>query len=209
MSPKNHSVPDLAAGRERGIAGLRDFRADLDGFSVTRSARSQSRRICREAPRGLSHRAVIAVSQATAVLVSLAMLLFTATILPAQGLAPTQLQEFNVVVHRASGFETYRLPVIIFTVGRAGLIGQTGRQATTIETAVVLGVSYVVLGGILLALVASFRLLNDKVDSFFALLIPEPTSTRSLRTIPPLDEDFSTFKFEAPSEPSARQEASA
>ena len=133
---------------------------------------------------------------------------FTATTLPAQGLALTQ-QEFNVVVHRASGLESYRLPVITFTIGRAGLIGQTGRQATTIETAVILGVTYVVLGGILFALVASFRLLSDKVDSFFALLIPEPTSTRRLRIIPPLDEDFSPFKFEAPSEPSARREASA
>jgi len=51
---------------------------------------------------------------------------------------------------------------------------------------------------------ASFRLLSDKVDSFFALLVPEPTGTRSLRTILPLDEDFSPFKFE----PSAKQEAS-
>ena len=44
----------------------------------------------------------------------------------------------------------------------------------TIETVVALGVAYVVLGGIILALAASFRLLSDKVDSFFALLIPEP-----------------------------------
>ena len=46
----------------------------------------------------------------------------------------------------------------------------------TIETVVALGVAYVVLGGIILALAASFRLLSDKVDSFFALLIPEPIS---------------------------------
>ena len=44
----------------------------------------------------------------------------------------------------------------------------------TIETVVALGVAYVVLGGIILALAASFRLLSHKVDSFFALLIPEP-----------------------------------
>jgi hypothetical protein len=193
MSPKNHRVPDLAAGRERGIAGLRDFRTDPDAFSLTRSAGAQSRRSCRKG--GLSHRAVIAVSQAAAVLASLAMLMFAATILPAQGPAPTQLQESNVV-HRASGFETYRLPVITFIVGRAGLIRQTGRQATTNEIAVAVGVAYVVLGGVLFALVASFRLLNDKVDSFFSLLIPEPAGTRGLRKIPPLDEDFSPFKFD-------------
>ena len=51
--------------------------------------------------------------------------------------------------------------------------------AVTIETVVALGIAYVVLGGIILALAASFRLLSDKVDSFFALLIPEPVS-RSL-----------------------------
>ena len=194
MSPKDHRVPDLAAGRGRGIAGLRDFRTDPDAFSLTRSAGPQSRRSFRKD--GLSHWAVIAVSQATAVLVSLAMLMFAATTLPAQGLAPTQLQEFNVVVHRAGDFETYRLPVITFIVGRAGLIGQTGRQPTMIEIAVAVGVAYVVLGGVLFALVASFRLLNDKVDSFFSLLIPEPASTRGLRKIPPLDEDFSPFKFD-------------
>ena len=44
----------------------------------------------------------------------------------------------------------------------------------TIETVVALGVAYVVLGRIILALAASFRLLSHKVDSFFALLIPEP-----------------------------------
>jgi hypothetical protein len=194
MSPKDHRVPDLAAGRGRGIAGLRDFRTDPDAFSLTRSAGPQSRRSFRRG--GLSHCAVIAVSQATAVLVSLAMLMFAATTLPAQGLAPTQLQEFNVVVHRAGDFETYRLPVITFIVGRAGLIGQTGRQPTMIEIAVAVGVAYVVLGGVLFALVASFRLLNDKVDSFFSLLIPEPAGTRGLRKIPPLDEDFSPFKFD-------------
>ena len=170
-------------------------------FSLTRSARSRSRRSCRKAPRGLSRRAVIPVSQATAVLVALAMLMFTATTLPAQGLAPTQLQEFNAEVQRAGGFETLRLPVITCTLGRADLIGRTGRQATTIEMAVALGVAYVVLGGVLFALVTSFRLLSDKVDSFFALLIPEPTGIQGLRTIPPLDDDFSPFKFEPASEP--------
>ena len=87
------------------------------GFSLTRSARSQSRRSCRKAPRGLSRRAVTTVSQATTVLVALAMLMFTATTLPAQGLAPTQLQEFSAEVQRAGGFETYRLPVITCTLG--------------------------------------------------------------------------------------------
>jgi hypothetical protein len=196
MSPKDHRVSYLAAGRGRGIAGLRDFRTDPDAFSLTRSAGPQSRRSCRKAPRGFSHRAVIAVSQATAVLLSLAMLMFAATTLPAQGPAPTQLQEFNVMVHQASGFETYRLPAITFIVGRAGLIGQTGRQATTIEMAVAVGAAYVVLGGVLFALVASFRLLSDKVDSFFSLLIPEPAAIRGMRKIPPPDEDFSPFKFD-------------
>ena len=52
--------------------------------------------------------------------------------------------------------------------------GKSGFSVVTIETVVALGVAYVVLGGIILALAASFRLLSDKVDSFFALLIPEP-----------------------------------
>ena len=62
-----------------------------------------------------------------------------------------------------------------YVVGHAGLIGRIGEQATTIEMAVAFGVTYVVLGGILFVLVASFRSLSDQVDSFFALLIPEPT----------------------------------
>src|SRR4029077_17884579 len=194
MSPKNHRVPDLAAGRGRESAGLRDFRTDPDAFSLRRSAGPQSHRSFRND--GLFYRAVIAVSQATAVLVSLAMSSSAPTTLPAQGPAPTRLQEFDVVVHQAGGFETYRLPAITFIVGRAGLICQRGRQATMIEIAVAVGVAYVVLGGVLFALVASFRLLNDKVDSFFSLLIPEPASTRGLRKIPPLDEDFSPFKFD-------------
>ena len=63
-----------------------------------------------------------------------------------------------------------------------------------------LAVAYIALGGAILALVASFRLLGDKVDSFFAPLIPKPT----VRTIAPPDEHFSPFKFKA----SAKQEAS-
>jgi len=52
--------------------------------------------------------------------------------------------------------------------------GKSGFSVVTIETVVALGVAYVVLGGIILALAASFRLLGAKVDSFFALLIPAP-----------------------------------
>jgi hypothetical protein len=69
---------------------------------------------------------------------------------------------------------------------------------------VALGVAYIVLGGVFFVLVASFRLLSDKVYSFFSLLIPKPTGIRGPRTDPPLDEDFSPFKFE----PSPKQEAS-
>jgi hypothetical protein len=66
------------------------------------------------------------------------------------------------------------------------------------------GVAYVALGGAIFALVASFRLLGDNVDSFFAVLIPEPNRTRGLRIIPSLDEDFSKFMLESASEPSAK-----
>jgi hypothetical protein len=107
------------------------------------------------------------------VLFALIMVAFATATLEAQSLAPTQLQESNTAVQPASRFETYRQPVII-TVGRAGLIGNEGPHAVTIETVVALGVAYVVLGGIIFALAASFRLLSDKVDSFFALLIPKP-----------------------------------
>jgi len=131
-----------------------------------------------------------------AVLVALIALAFTATTLQAQSLAPTQLREFDTAVRPVISLETYRQPVITCTVGRAGFLGNAGRQAPTIEMVVARGVAYIVLGGVIFALVASFRLLSDKVDSFFALLIPEPTGTRSLRTIPPLDEDFSPFQFE-------------
>jgi hypothetical protein len=103
-------------------------------------------------------------------LVALAILGFVATTLPAQGLTPRQLLEFNAVWQQAS-FETYRLPVITCTVGRASLIGQTGRQVTTIERTAAL-LAYVVLGGILFVLVASFRLLSEKVYFFFSLSIP-------------------------------------
>ena len=139
-------------------------------------------------------------------LVALAILGFIATTLPAQGLTPSQLQEFNAVGQQAS-FETYRLPVITCTVGRASLIGQTGRQVTTIERTVAL-LAYVVLGGILFVLVASFRLLSDKVYSFFSLSIPKPTGIQGLRTDPPPDEDFGPFKFEPAPELNAKQNTS-
>ena len=71
--------------------------------------------------------------------------------------------------------ETCGLFASTYAVGHAGLIGRIGEQATTIEMAVAFGVTYVVLGGMLFVLVASFRSLSDQVDSFFALLIPEPT----------------------------------
>jgi hypothetical protein len=112
-------------------------------------------------------------------LFALIMLVFATATLEAQTLAPTQLQEFNTAVQPATRLETYRQPVIP-TVGRSGFIGHEGPHAVTIETVVALGVAYVVLGGIILALAASFRLLSDKIDSFFALLIPEPVP-RSLR----------------------------
>jgi hypothetical protein len=135
-------------------------------------------------------------------LVALIMLAFATTTLQAQIPTPTQQQELNKAVRPASNLETYRQPVITCTVGRTGFLN-AARQAATIEMVVALGVAYIVLGGVIFALVASFRLLSDKVDSFFALLVPEPTGTRGLRTILPLDEDFSPFKFE----PSAKQEA--
>ena len=155
------------------------------GFSLTRPARSQSRWGFRQAPRGLSRRAVVAVFHATAVLVALAMLVFSATTLPAQSLTPTRLQEFNTAVRPTSSLETYQQPVITCSVGRAGFIAHAARQAATIEIVGALGMAYVVLGGVIFALGASLRLLSD-VDSFFALLTPAPTGTRGLRTIPPV-----------------------
>ena len=71
-----------------------------------------------------------------------------------------------------------------------------GLSVVTIETVVALGVAYVVLGGIILALAASFRLLSDKVDSFFALLIPEPVP-RSLRTTGPRGSRFASERVTA------------
>ena len=78
-------------------------------------------------------------------LFALIMLVFATATLEAQTLAPTQLQEFNTAVQPASRFETYRQPVTI--VDRAGLIGNEGPHAVTIETVVALAVAYVVLGG--------------------------------------------------------------
>ena len=98
-------------------------------------------------------------------------------------------------------------PAITCTTGRAALIGHAGRQAATIEMAVALGVAYVVLGGAMLASVASFRLLSDKIDSFFALLIPKPADIQGFRNVP-LDEGFSPFKFEQVRKPRAKLKSS-
>jgi hypothetical protein len=132
-------------------------------------------------PRGTSgvFRALLSrYPQLLTVLFALIMLPFATVTLEAQLLAQTQLQEFNTAVQPATRFESYRKPVIPM-VGRSGSISHEEPHGVTIETVVALGV-YVVFGGIILALAASFRLLGDKVASFFALLIPEPVS-RSLR----------------------------
>ena len=122
-------------------------------------------------------------------LVALAASAFAATGLQAQLLDPiASPRKLNDPVRPTQ-------PAITCTTGRAALIGHAGRQAATIEMAVALGVAYVVLGGVMFASVASFRLLSDKIDSFFALLIPKPADIQRLRTVP-LDEDFSPFKFE-------------
>ena len=89
----------------------------------------------------------------------------------------------------------------------SSLIGHAGRQAATIEMAVAFGVAYVVLGGAMLASVASFRLLSDKIDSFFALLIPKPADIQGVRNVP-LDEGFSPFKFEQVRKPRAKLKSS-
>ncbi len=152
---------------------------------------------------GIVH--AVRVSQSPlAVLIALAALAFVATSMDAQADAATFERENAAAVPRQMEVDDYPEPVITCTVGRAGFIAQEGRQGATIERVVALGVAYVVLGGILFALVVSLRLLGEKVDLFFALLIPKPTGARGLRTIPPLDEDFSPFKFE----PSAKQTAS-
>ena len=114
-------------------------------------------------------------------LVALIALAFASATLQAQILPPAQLQQFDAVVQRASGFETYRLPAITSTVGHAGHFGQTGQQEKSVQMVVALGVAYVVLGGLVFALAASFRLLSDKVDSFFAPLIPKPAGARGLK----------------------------
>ena len=144
------------------------------GFSLTRPARSQSRRSYQNAPRGLFRRAVITVSQAATGLLALAMLMFTAT-LSAQRLvhAAARVQCGGAA---GGGFEAHPLPAITSTLGRASPFGQTGQQQKSVQMVVALGVAYVVLGGLVFALAASFRLLSDKVDSFFAPLIPKPTA---------------------------------
>ena len=133
-------------------------------------------------------------------LVALIALAFATSTLQAQILTSTQENKFDKAGRPASSVASYREPVITCTVGRAGFIGHGGRQAATIEMVAALAVAYVVFGGAILALVASFRSLGDKVDSFFTPLIPKPT----VRTIAPPDEHFSPFKFK----PSAKQEAS-
>jgi hypothetical protein len=135
-------------------------------------------------------------------LVVLTALIFGATGLHAQLVTPlASPPELSDVVRLTQ-------PDIMCTVGRAGFIGHAGRQAATIEMVVARGVAYVALGGAILALVVSFRLLGDNVDSFFAVLIPKPNGTRDLRIIPPLDEDFSPFMLEPASELNAKQNTS-
>ena len=134
-------------------------------------------------------------------MVTLFVLACAASTLPAQSLIPVPQQEFNAVAQSTSSLKIHREPVITCTVGRAGFLRNAGRSATVVETTVALGVSSIVLGGTLFALVASFRLPSEKVDSFFACLIPELAGR--LRPPQPLAEDFSPFKFE----PGAKQEA--
>ena len=66
-------------------------------------------------------------------LFALIMLAFATATLQAQSRAAMQLQEFNTAVQPASRFETDRQPVITI-VDRAGLIGNEGPHAVTIET---------------------------------------------------------------------------
>ncbi len=134
-------------------------------------------------------------------LVALAALALAATGLQAQLLDP--------IASPRKLSDPYRptQPTITCTTGRAALIGHAGRQAATIEMVVALGVAYVVLGGVVFASVASFRLLSDKIDSFFALLIPKPADIQGLRTAP-LDEDFSPFNFEQLRKPKAKRNSS-
>ena len=131
-------------------------------------------------------------------LVALSALAFTATGLQAQPLAsPSRLGD---PVQRTQ-------PTITCTTGRAALIGHAGRRAPTTDMLVVLGGTYVGFGGAIFALVASFRFSGNKMDSFFALLIPEPTGIQGLWPLPP-DGDFSPFKFEQVQKPCAKLEAS-
>jgi hypothetical protein len=99
-------------------------------------------------------------------------------------------------------------PIITCTVGRAGFIGYAGRQTATAEMVTARGLAYVAFGGAIFALVASYRLLNDDVGSFFAPFIPKATAGRVLRTIPPPDEDFRPLTIDPRSEPCAKQEDS-
>ena len=143
-----------------------------------------------------------------ALLAVLVALVFVASALQAQLDSPPIDREITRWQREASSYQPRPTePAITCTVGRAGFIRHAGRQQATIEMVVALGVAYVVLGGVILALVASFRLLSDRIDSFFAFLIPKPTDIQGLRAVP-LDEDFRPFKFEPASEPSAKQEAS-
>ena len=111
-------------------------------------------------------------------LVALIAMAFATATLQAQILSPMQEHEFDTAARPASSVATYRLPA---TVGHAGHFGQTGQQEKSVQMVIALGVAYVVLGGLVFALAASFRLLSDKVDSFFAQLIPKPTGARGLK----------------------------
>jgi hypothetical protein len=134
-------------------------------------------------------------------LVALAALAFAVMGLQAQLLDPIALPR------KLSDPVRSTQPAITCTTGRAALIGHAGRQAAIIEMVVALGGAYVVLGGVMFASVASFRLPSDKIDSFFALLIPKPADIPGLRTVP-LDEDFSPFNFEQVRKPRAKLKSS-
>jgi hypothetical protein len=119
------------------------------------------------------------------VLAALVAFLFVSTGLQAQLVNPSP-----------PGFSETRTtqPVITCTAGRAGFIGDAGRRTTTVEMVVARGLAHVALGGAIFALAASFRFLGDNVGSFFDPLIPKKSAV--LRTLPPLDDDFSPFTFD-------------
>jgi hypothetical protein len=143
-----------------------------------------------------------------ALLAVLAAVVFVASSLQARLDSPPIDREITRWQREAPSYQPRPTePAITCTAGRAGFIRHAGRQHASIEMVLAHGVAYVVLGGVIFALVACFRLLSDRIDSFFALLIPEPTDIQDLRTVP-LDEDFSPFKFEQVRKPSAKLKSS-